>query len=76
MPNDPATLSDIATSNGLILEAIESLHETCKLILAACQGDGTGELVTALRKLEAAVTANTQRLDGLPEAVADELKQD
>lgn len=71
-----ATLSDIASSNALILEAIESLHETCKLILAACEGDGTGELVTALRKLEAAVTGNSQRLDALPEAVALELKPD
>lgn len=71
--NDNATLSDIATSQGLILESLEAQHEILKQILAACQGDGTGELVTALRKLEAAVTANTQRLDGLPEAVAEKI---
>lgn len=67
-------ISDIKGSQELILGALEAQHETLKLILKACDGDGSGELVAVLRKFTEALQGVAARMDALPAAVVNNLE--
>lgn len=68
-------MGDIKGSQELILAALEAQNETLKLILAACEGDGSGELVQILRKFTEALQGVASRMDALPMAVVNELEE-
>lgn len=56
-----------------IMAAVETGNQTLLEILAACQGDGSGELVAALNALTKQIENLVVRVDDLPRAVADEV---
>lgn len=68
-------MADIKGSQELILTSLEAQNETLKLILAACEGDGSGELVAMLRKFTEALQGVASRMDALPMAVVNELEE-
>lgn len=69
MKAERADTAEIKQTLDLVLKAIEAGNATLQEILAACQGDGSGELVAQLRALTEAIQNLTVRVD----AVADEV---
>ena len=69
-------VADIKEACGVIIETLGALHETTKLILEACKGDGSGELVQVLRQLVDGVTTVSSKMDALPTVLKDELDLD
>ena len=68
-------IADIKEGQAVVIETLGAIHEVVKLILEACKGDGSGELVQVLRQLVDGVTTVSSKMDALPTVLRDELDQ-